>query len=153
MALIHHNPRFTFVACNGVKGVLDLQMFCRDDDRLVALVSELIHEDGTYAVDGAHITLGVEQIATKITTDLGLAFDYLIIHYPTHDGYFTHRPSQALDETFDLMPLQWDSSTHAFKVAPTPESWHWKHIDRKTAEAIIGEPFQDTFVSGTVSVE
>src|SRR5690242_14226331 len=120
MSLIHHNPRFTFVGCNGVSGVADLQIYCRDDDRLVAVVSDLIHEDGTYAVNGAHIVAGVAPIATKITNDVGMMFDYLITHYPAHEGL-----SHGYDETFDLIPLQWDHAAQAFIALPTPQTWHW----------------------------
>lgn len=140
MPCIYHDPHFTYTDCAGVEGVVDLQVFYREDNRLVVVASELIPPES--APPAPHVCNNIERIATKVL-ELGFDFDYLIEHYPVHGRYIGwHREgSQTADipETFDLVPLQWDAAAKSFRVVPMTDTWPWKHIDRAKAEAIIGE--------------
>ena len=141
MARIYHDPHFTFAACNGACGAVDLQIFARDDNRIVVVASDLLANDDNNAVS---VTRGIDAIATRVHNDLGYQFDYLIEHYPIRRGHpVTHSSYGAagVPESFDLVMLQWEPPTHRFHAIKKSDSWQWNHLGREKAEAIIGEPF------------
>lgn len=133
-----HNPAYPM----GGKGLCDLQIFKRDDRRLVAVISELVTAQGDYAYDGLSVANGIEYIASEIITEIGIHFDYLIEFYPAR-GYMLdvrlkrgHQPQ--FPEEFSLVTFgrAWDTSRCLFG---TPE---WKFFSRAEAEIFIGQPFK-----------
>jgi hypothetical protein len=124
MGCIYHNPRFTYVTGSG-EGMTDVQVFQRADCRLVAVVTDPPISDPINGVNAA-----LEQIATKLLK-LGFDFDYLV------EQHIVRRPGAP---EFDLVPLEWNGSRASYHVHQMPNGWRWKHVDRATAEAIVGEP-------------
>lgn len=145
MPRVYHNPAFSFQDKDRLSGVVDLQIFRRPDDQIVAVVSELIRADGSAANYGVSATDGIEQIATLIFRQLGFDFDYLIEHYPQHGEMLDLARSaiqrREMREQFYLISLRWDSIADAYRVDQSDDAWAWKQISRADAEKLIGEPF------------
>ena len=141
MARIYHDPHFTFATCNGACGAVDLQIFSRDDNRVVVVASDLLCPDDANA---ASVTRGIDAIATRVINDLGYEFDFLIEHYPIRRGQPVSHSSYGpvgMPESFDLVMLQWEQAARQYHTIKTAESWPYNHLGREQAEAIIGEPF------------
>jgi hypothetical protein len=147
MARIYHDPHFMFATCNGASGAVDLQVFSRDDNRVVVVASDLLCPDDDNCVT---VTRGIDAIATRVVNDLGYEFDFLIEHYPIRRGQPIARSSygpSGMPESFDLVMLQWDQAARNYRAVKTAESWPWNHLGRDKAEAIIGEPFFVDYVT------
>jgi hypothetical protein len=153
MPRIYHEPSFSFRDSDELRGRVDLQIFQRADDKIVAVVSELIRADGSEANEGVSATDGIEQIATAIVTKLGFVFDFLIEHYPAHgqtlDLARSNVRKSEMHEAFHLISLRWDNTASKFRVDQSGEAWAWKQLNRSDAEKIIGEPFRLSAAPGS----
>src|SRR5688572_28221250 len=113
MSCFLHEPNFAYTDCEGNEFAVDLQMFYRSDNRIVAVVSELLPSEREPVMPAAHVCNDIERIATTLARR-GLDFDLLIEHYPVHGRYtgWQREGSQmeAIPETFDLVLLQWDAA-------------------------------------------
>jgi len=141
MARIYHDPHFTFATCNGACGAVDLQIFSRDDNRVVVVASDLLRPDDENATS---VTRGIDAIATRVANELGYEFDFLIEHYPIRRGQPVAQSSygaSGIPESFDLVMLQWEPPARRYHAIKKTDTWPWSHLGRDQAEAIIGEPF------------
>lgn len=141
MAPFLHDPHFTVTVASGLTCEVDLQVFCRNDNRIVAVVS---HHPDENPEQRALVTRAIEAAANKLLSEMGCEFDYLIEHTPLRHrpgARSTSQPQDFIAESFDLIQFQWEPPAHRYHTVATDDSWPWKHLGRRQAEAIIGEPF------------
>jgi hypothetical protein len=120
-------PNFCYKGSNRADGVCRLRLY-EVSERRIAIASELIAPDGSYANDGISVTNAIAQIATEIVRQFG-PLDVLVEHYPPR-GQF--EPSE---ETFDFVEqLRWQPQLKAFTDTP-----HWRPGNKRQVEALIRE--------------
>lgn len=127
MGQLFHDPCFEAVADDGSRIAVDLHVYYRDDNRTVVVISHRDDEPPQCSVRC------VEAITNRLASELGYDFDYVIEHFPA-------RQSRTDPETFDLIPLQCERTSGHYAVARAGREWRWSHLERRTAEAIAGEP-------------
>ena len=128
MGKIADVAKFCYRGANGADGVCRLRLY-DVAGRRIAIASELIAPDGSYANDGISVTNAIAQIATAIVRQFG-DLDVLVEHYPARGD---KRDSQ--EETYDFVEgLRWIAQQKAFTDTP-----HWRPGKKGQVEALIRE--------------